>query len=246
MKKYLLIVPGVALMLAVIAHFVWTYSGSGEPELRIDRDGIRIYLIKDSGSALTRIRAVRRVDTTLERAVAAMLDGSLDNCIDWSSLCVASDVVEPWDPVKQYYIQRWQKNFPSPIGPREFVLKTQFLSDPETGAASVAFSAAPDTLPANDCCFRVSHMNSVWRFTPVAPGQVEVELSQDIDLGLPYILFNDKAPEAVFAVFEDLPRLYGKAKYDHVTMDSLLKAGAVEPAAAVSDDAGDAVVAPTT
>lgn len=240
MKKYLLIVPGGLLLLALIAHLAWTYSGSGQPQLVIDDDGVQVYTIKVPGSALTQIRAVRRVDTTVDRAVAAMLDGSLENCVDWSALCIASTTIEPWDPAKQYYVQHWRKKFPSPFGPRDFVLKTQYSSDPQTGSSSIAFTAVPDKMPPDACCVRVTHMNSVWRITPVGPHQVEVVLTQDIDLGLPYPLFNQKAAVAIQAVFDNLPRLYNKAKYDGVTLGALLSTGTIEPASAATSKPSDA------
>lgn len=209
---------GVALL---AAHLVWKYSGDGQQKLAIDRDGIRVYTIKTPGETLLKIHAERVVRASIDMAVAAQLDGSLENCHDWIPDCIASRPVKAWDPINRDYTRLWVENFPKPFKPRQFLLRTKFEQKDKSAPVTVEFIAAPDALPAEDCCYRLTHMHAVWTLTPIDGKDIKVDLFQDIDVGLPYFLFNSKAPQAVFNAFLDLPRLYTKPKYAQVSLDRI-------------------------
>jgi hypothetical protein len=221
--KIALTIVASAAFLALVAHLIWKYSGDDKPRLVIDRDGIKVYTIKTSGSALFKIKAERVVESSLDRAAAAHLDGSLENCSDWLPSCYVSEPVKPWDPNERNYVQLWKETFPTPFRPREYILLTQFKQDGKGAPITVEFKAMPDALPKDEsgCCFRVTHMHSVWTLTPVDAGQIKVELLQDIDLGMPYLMFNKFAPEGVFASLKDLPVLYAKDRYKDVSLDRI-------------------------
>lgn len=211
--KIALGVIGVLAVGALAAHFGWKYSGDDEPRLVYDEQGIKIWEIKTPGSTIKKIKAERRVQTTLTRAVAAMMDGSLKNCTDWNRNCYVSESVEPWDPATESYVHLWTQ-YVDPFAPREFLLRTTVTQEQDTQATTVKFSAEPEALPPSDCCFRLSHMESRWRFTPQGDGELLVQLLMDIDIGLPYVLFNMEAAGSVLITFEDLPTLFNKPEYD--------------------------------
>ncbi|WP_257386466.1 START domain-containing protein [Tahibacter caeni] len=224
--KFLLVTFGVLAGLGVAAHLIWKYSGDGVPQLVVDEDGIKVYKIKKSGSSLYTIKATRVVDTSMDKAVSAMLDGSLENCADWNPNCYVSRVVEPWDAKTSSYLQLWTQKMGSMLKPREFLLRVNFSQDPQTRSATVQFKAEPDKLPPDDCCVRLSHMQSRWQFTPTPDGKVGVELLMDIDVGVPYFLFNAQAPNNVHWTFENLPRLFNQPRYDNAKVDWLLTSAA--------------------
>ena len=79
--------------------------------------------------------------------------------------------------------------------------------------------AMPDELPQNSCCFRVAHMHNTWRFTPLDNGLVEVENRMNVDLGIPYFMFNRFIPSAMYRTLARLPKQvdnerWRQAKYD--------------------------------
>lgn len=209
---------GVALL---AAHLIWKYSGNGQPKLVIDRDGIQVYTIKTPGDTLLKIHAQRVVRASMDKAVASQLDGSLENCHDWIPDCVSSRLVKPWNPVNRDYTRLWVENFPSPFKPRQFLLHTKFQQKDKSAPVTVEFIAAPDALPADNCCYRLTHMHAVWTLRPIDGKDIKVDLFQDIDVGIPYFLFNSDAPGAVFDAFADLPRLYNESKYDQVSLDRI-------------------------
>jgi hypothetical protein len=219
---------------ATIAHFVWKSSGSGEPKLVIEKDGIRIYTIKQPGDPLLKVMAKRRLDTTMDRAVSGMIDDTLENCADWNPRCFGSEVVKKWDPETLSYVQLWRQHTPiDGLTPREFLLDVKVTQNAADKSATVQFQERPDLIPPNDCCVRVEHMRSRWTFTPVDADTIDVELVVDVDTGLPYPLFNWKGPEGVYFTLEDLPRLFNAERYNGAKLDWLLVHKAAEvPAAA--------------
>jgi hypothetical protein len=202
-----------------IAHLAWKNSGSNQWELEIDKDGVKVYSLKAPDSALKRFKGVTRVKTTLNRAVAAMLDPDLENCMDWLRGCVSLQQVEPWNLQGQYLINFYRTNSQPPFSPRESVLKVQVTQDAKSKAVLVEFTAIPDMLPKNDCCYRILYMRNSWRYTPLENGEIEVEHLQDVDRGIPYIRANMKAPGGIYFILTRLPKLLNKEKYHHASFD---------------------------
>lgn len=219
--RFFLIVVAALAGIALVAHLGWKYSGDGKPQLFVDEDGIKVYKIKNSGSTRYTVMATRRVDTTLDKAVSAMTDGSLENCAAWNPNCYVSRVVEPWDAKTMSYVQLWTQRMGTMLKPREYLLRVTASQDPLTKTATVQFKAEPDKLPPDDCCMRLSHMQSRWRLTPTADGKVDVELLLDIDPGVPYLLFNKQVPNSVHRTFEKLPRLYNLPRFDNAKVEWL-------------------------
>jgi hypothetical protein len=203
-------------VLLVVAHFAWTYSGSNQWKLLIDRDGVQVYSLKEPGKTVQQYKAVGRVNTPTSRAVAAMKDVSDATCAEWIPGCTAGIEVQPWNPQDLSLVQFYRVDLPSPMTSREFLYKMQFIPYPQDKSVGIEFTAMPSVLPPNDCCIRVTHMHNTWRLTPVENGELQVELIQDMSLGgsVPYFLFNAERPQAMYQVMRDLPKFFNKEKYD--------------------------------
>ena len=204
---------------ASIAHSAWKYSGSDQWELELDKDGVKVYSLQSPDSALKKFKAVTRIKTTLNRAVAAMMDTDIQNCAEWIDGCVNGKSDEPWNAQGLYFIHFFQVNYPPPYSPREFLVKTQFTQDAKSKEVFVEFIAVPDRLPKNDCCFRVAHMHNSWRYTPLENGEIEVEHLEDLDNGTPYYQFNRMMPNAIYQLLCVLPMFLNKEKYQHASFD---------------------------
>jgi ribosome-associated toxin RatA of RatAB toxin-antitoxin module len=118
--------------------------------------------------------------------------------------CRESYVIERADD--QLLFTTFRYNLPFKFRPREFVLRAQFYQNPKNKEVLLAYSAVPEKLPPNPCCFRVTDMNNTWRFTPLGNGQVEVEFLMNMDDGgfMPDLLINKVRPQVMFKA---LPRL---------------------------------------
>ena len=176
--------------IALAAHLIFKYSGSGQWEPHSERKGVRIYSMKTPGSTLKKFKGVVRVRSTLTAAMALQQDPEVCQWVN----CYESRMFEKVDERVQYYTFRW--NYPFFFRPREFVIKQQFSRVPETNALLVDVIAAPDKLPPNDCCVRVETMHNTWKYTPLKNGDMELEYVINSDDGgfFPYFLANEGAP----------------------------------------------------
>jgi ribosome-associated toxin RatA of RatAB toxin-antitoxin module len=208
---------GSVLVIAVlvVAHFAWKYSGSNKWELVLEQNGVKVYALKSPGSTLKRFKAVARINTTLNRVVAAMTDTSTEACAAFVPGCTSGEISEPWNTHSLYYIQAYHVDFPFPFSDRDFVIKTQFSQDLRNKAVLVQCTALPDKLPQNVHSFQVTDMHNSWQFTPLENGEIEVEFLANYDLGMPYFMFNNAVPGTLSDLLPRLEGLFNKDKYQH-------------------------------
>ena len=202
------------------AHVVWKRSGSGKWELAIDKDGVQVYTMKLPGSTLKQFRAVTRAKTSLQHVVAVFTDTSLQHCNDWMHDCLISSVIEPWNAGGHYWIALYRAETPRPFSPRDFVVKIQFSQDPESKTLFIDVTDVPDILPPDKCCVRVTHMNNRWRWTPLKNGEVEVEVLENFDAQIPYILHNAQA-KGLWEIMSRVPGLMDREKYPEKDPDAM-------------------------
>jgi hypothetical protein len=206
------LVTGLILVVGLFtAHVVWKRSGSGKWQLEIDKDGVQVYSIKLPGSTLKQFRAVGRVKTSLQHVVAVFTDSSLQHCNDWMHDCLTSSVIEPWNAADHYWLALYRAELPWPLSPREFVVKLQFSQDPESKTLFIDVTDVPELLPQDKCCVRV-RIHNRWRWTPLKNGEVEVEVVENFDARIPYILHNAQA-KSLWGIMSSLPALMDGKQY---------------------------------
>jgi len=223
LKKFLKALFFGSLIFAAIlfaAHLTWKYSGSNKWKLIIDRNGVQVYSLKVRGSTLERFKAVTRVKTTLNRSLAPMVLTDLVTCVEWVPGCNSMKIIQPWTPQEMTSIWLWGIDFESPFsGRREFLIKTHVTLEPEQRAFRVDNIVSPDILPRNKCCIRITDMHNIWRYTDVGNGEVQVEMAENMDVGIPYILFNSQQPEGLYELFAKMPDLLTEEKYQNARFD---------------------------
>jgi hypothetical protein len=226
-RKLLRIVLATGFVLVVgllAAHLVWKMSGSGKWQLEIDKNGVQVYTMKVPGSTLKHFKAVGKAKTSLHRVMAFFTDSSIEHCHDIMSNCVTSAVVEPWNKDGHYWVGMVRAGLPRPFSPRELVMKDHFSQDPQSKTLFIDITAAPDLLPPDKCCVRVTQMDNRWRWTPLQNGEFEVEVIEDMDVKLPYILWNARAKE-VWKIMSTVQVLMDKKKGPDEKFDFLQEPG---------------------
>lgn len=202
----------VAVVLAV-AHFAWKYSGSNQWELWRDKKGVAVYTLKAPGTTRLRFKVVTRINTTLDRVVAAMTDTTTDGCQAMISGCTSGRIFKPWDPQSRHIIQAFRIDIGPPFSPRDLALKTQISRDPRTKAVLVHVSSMPELIPSDPCCVRMTELDNHWRFTPLANGLVELEFTQNDDPGVPYPLYNRLVRNGHTWMRRNMERVFNREKY---------------------------------
>jgi hypothetical protein len=190
------LITGLIMVVGLfMAHVIWKMSGSGKWQLALDKDGVQVYTMKVPGSTLKHFKAVGKVKTSLQRVMTVFTDSSMQHCHDIMSNCLTSSVVVPWNANDHYWVGAVRAGLPKPFAPRELVMKDQFSQDPQTKTLFIEITAAPDLLPPDNCCVRITQMDNKWRWTPLKNGEFEVEVIEDMDVKLPYILWNARTRE---------------------------------------------------
>lgn len=170
---------GLVLLLAYVAsRMIAKYSGSNQWELIQERNGAKVYTLKQPGTNLEQQRGVVRVRSSLSGLVAWMQGG--DACKNIAG-CHDGKKDDPVDEQIRYGYFRFQ--VPRPLRPREFYFRAHFHQIPATKEVWVEYAAIPDAQPLDDCCFRVTQMSNTWRLTPVGNGMVEAEYVMNMDWG---------------------------------------------------------------
>lgn len=206
------LVTGLILVIGLFtAHVIWKRSGSGKWQLEIDKDGVQVYSMKTPGSTFKQFRAVTKAKTSLQHVVAVFTDDSLQHCNDWMHDCLNSSAIEPWNPAGHYWLAFYRATPGRPFSPREFVIKLQFSQDPQSKSLFIDVTDIPDRLPPDKCCVRV-RMHNRWRWTPLKNGEVEVEVLENFDAGIPYLLHNAQAGP-LWGIMKSLPDLMNREKY---------------------------------
>lgn len=192
--KILVVVHVVIFGVAVIAHFGWKSSGSGEWEYVGEQQGVTVYALKEPGEILTRFKGVTTVSTHMDALVKLVRDPSscdVVGCYDSEDLEIVNDGL---------LYTTFKYPLPEPMTHREYVIKSVFEQDPNTKAVKIQIIGEPDRLPPNDCCIRVSHLHNVWNFIPEGGDKYRIEFLTDFDIGgdMPYFMQNLGGAEMLY------------------------------------------------
>jgi len=207
---------GVALMALYIAvGAAWRYSGSNIWEFTGEQKGVKIYTLKTPGTDLIQVKGVVRLQTTLGGVIKLLYEPATTSDYGYKGL----RTLEKVDRNLEY--GTFKLEFPYPFQTREFVVRSSLHQHPLTKEILIVAAVAPDKLPLDDCCFRVTVMSNTWRFTPLENGQVELEYINNTDMGgyIPALLMNKKRPEFVADVLSRLQGMLDKDNYKEAKLD---------------------------
>lgn len=205
-----LFIAALALVaLSLIGNTIWKFSGSNKWELIGEKNGVKVYSLKSPGTDIAQVKGVVRVRSSLAGLVAFMQDPTVCKKIG----CRESYVIERVDD--QFMYTTFRFNLPFKFQPREFVLSAHFFQNPRNKEVQLRYAPAPEKLPPNDCCFRVTDMHNTWRFTPVGNGLTDVEFHMKMDDGgfMPDVLINQIRPQVMYKALPRLQKLLDDPKY---------------------------------
>jgi len=212
----------LVFVVLVVAHYAWLNSGSNEWVSKGERDGISMWTQKTPGSPLLKGRARFEVQSTLGGIIKIVYDLDVHKA---NNMMKVSFLEAQHSPGYFAVFNTFRQEMPWPFQRREFVLLSQHVQDPDSKAIELNALAAPDKIPASDCCVRLEHLHNRYLVTPLAGGRARVEFFWDIDLGgaFPYALQNVALPEVLYKAMDDFRTLI--AKYQHDTVDYISEPG---------------------
>lgn len=211
---------GLGLLL-LLSHFVWVASGSNQWVLDRDADGIKLWTMKSPGSGLIQVKA--EVTMTTKLAGMVKLLEELDESAD--AFTRDAKVIREIEstPGHRAMYSRFILDFPVPgVAPRDYILFSERFQDPGTKKLEINLMAAPDMMPRDPCCVRVTHLHNNWKLTPLKNGDLNVVFTQDTDDGgIPYVFQNILLKEGTIMILDHMRGLMKQDKYQNAQVASI-------------------------
>ena len=216
-KKFLLGAVLTLIAVAVVAHFAWKYSGSNQWRKAGERRGVIVYAMKSPGSSVEKFKAVWKIHSRLPRFVMWASDLKTDT-MKKEGLYGLRIIDRPSDLV---HFVTWKQPFGRFLRPREFVTRNEYSQDPNTKALFYTVKAAPQKIPADDCCVRIEAMDNSWTLTPLKNGEIEMQWYVNMDVGgaIPYAAQNMMGPQVMLGFAPKVEGFMEAAKYQNARYD---------------------------
>ena len=209
--------------LGFVWHWIWKAGGSNEWELVKQTDEIKVWTLKTPGSDLVKVKGLRVVESSMSGMVKYLEDPN--TCDDVG--CYDAFVMEelPTPPMHYAAYSSWKFALPFPFNHREAQTLVLHQQDPVTKEVLLDIIATPNKIKPDLCCVRLTHLHNKWRFTPVGDGKIEIELTQDMDLGgnMPGFLTSMMVPETTFKVMTDIVEHLKMDKFRNATIDYVVE-----------------------
>ncbi|MEP6746555.1 MAG: START domain-containing protein [Bacteroidota bacterium] len=199
-----------------ILFFVCACAGAQPDwELKLDKDGIKVYTKKTDKSPFKAVKTVCAVNSSLTSLTAVLLD--IKNSADWVYATKTISLLKQLSVSELVYYSEIQ--VPWPVVNRDFIVQLIVSQDPKTKTVSVVGNNKPDYLPANTNIIRIQHSYSKWLITPLPNGQVKIEYILEVDPGgtVPAWLINMFATKGPFETFKKLREEVKKPAYQHAS-----------------------------
>jgi hypothetical protein len=216
-----IVLPGIMGLTALLmlAHYGWKYSGSNTWKLVKDEGGVRVYTLKAPGSTLLKVKADMRVKTSLSSAVF-LLRGDESTVEDFGGKdFTVMDRVETPDLYFAYYAVKHV--MPKPFTTKELVILLNYAQDKKSKEVVINVQAAPTRIAPTPDTSRITHLNNIFRATPLPGGEVNWEVTLDVDMGIAYPLANLSMPDYLFQDLTKHKKLVLTEKYQQAKLASV-------------------------
>lgn len=217
-------VPGVLglVVLGAAGHYAWKASGSSQWQLVRDENGIQVYTYKQPGSTLLKFRATTRVKTSLTSSVYLFRGDQETNDDFGGKNFRIFERVESAALYMAYF--KVEQPMPPPFGTKELLCLLNYAQDPASKEVLINVQAAPSKLAPTPGTTRVTHLNNMFRLTPLRNGEVQWEVTGDVDMGLFYPLANLAMPTFMYQGIDDQRKLVLTEKYQKARLVSVQEA----------------------
>ncbi|MEO6315131.1 MAG: START domain-containing protein [Chitinophagaceae bacterium] len=171
-------------------------------ELKVDKDGIKVYTKKTGDSPLKAVKTVCTINTSLSTLTAVLLD--VNSSLDWVYATKKIKLLKKLAPNELIYYS--EVEIPWPASNRDFIVGIAVVQNEKTKVVTVAGENKPGYLPEYKDIVRIQQSHSNWTITPLAQGGVKIEHELQVDPGgkVPAWLINLFATRGPFETFKKL------------------------------------------
>ncbi len=195
-------------------------------DLRLDEDGIKVYIYEKDNSEISAFTAETYIDASLDSILAVMFDDK--SCTEWIHACDDSFVLEDVSFNERYHYQIC--DIPFPFKDRDFIFHSIMKQDPVTKIVDITISSEPNYCndKESELCHsvknselvRVSHSLGSYRLVPDKKGGTEVTWTQHTDPSgkLPTWIVNQFLEDTPFQTLKKLAVKVKEDKYHYAKL----------------------------
>lgn len=207
--------------LLIVSNVV--FAGEYDWEIKKEVDGIQVFTRKVEGSKHKAVRAVTRVNASLNAIVALVRDTKA--CPELAALCKFSFVERELSETDLYIYS--YNDMPWPIKDRDVVAHAEWSQNPDDLSVTMKAYAVDDVVPINDNAIRLRKADVSWRFVPRGDGELDVITEAHIDPEgpVPAFITNWLLVSSPFETLNNVRRVVEGGRYNDVRFKFI-----VEPA----------------
>lgn len=152
-------------LLALISNV----SLASDWDLRLDKDGIKVYTRDSADSNFKEFKGVTEIQTSLNSLVAIMED--TDACKRWVYKCLVETTLRNISPSEKV---NYSVSDGSPLDNRDAIVHIVRVQDPQTKTVTFHRTGEPGLIPEKKNIVRVQKINGEWILKPTGNGRVMV------------------------------------------------------------------------
>ncbi len=123
---------------AVDKQFSDPENSTPEHYLKVNKDGIKVYIYKQKNSVFGTFKAITHINSSLDSVLAVILDNQ--SLTKWLDSCINSILLKRINFYEQYHYQ--VLSIPVPFTNRDFILHSRMDHNPATNAITITMSSA--------------------------------------------------------------------------------------------------------
>jgi len=196
-----------------------------EGELKLDKDGIKVFVYKQTGSDISAFKAVTYIKATLDSILAVMFDNK--SCKEWIHACDDAMVLEDVSFNERYHYQIC--DIPFPFKDRDFIFHSIMKQNLVTKVVDITISSEPNYCndKQSDECLkirqsdlvRVNQSLGVYRLEPDAEGTKVTWIQHTDPSGeLPGWLVNQFIKDTPYFTLKQLAAKVKEDKYQYAKL----------------------------
>lgn len=123
-----------------VGRAVASKSGEFSNYLKLNRDGIRVYLFSQKKLKFGTFKAITHIKTSIDSILAVMFDTAI--CAEWVHSCGQSFIIDDISFTERYHYQSF--NIPFPFSDRDFIFHSIMVQNPPSRTVDITMFSVPD------------------------------------------------------------------------------------------------------
>jgi hypothetical protein len=201
---------GFLLQASLFFYLSETSAAEYPWQLRVNKEGIAVYTRKVEASPILEYKASMMVQAKLSTLMRFFEDAK--KLPQWYYQCIQAEPLasESAEESIVYFVL----HLPWPVTERDCVYRRVKSLDSASGEIGYTFSAVSGRFPQQPGKVRVLYLKTIWRFTPLKDGRIEVYFQQHSDPGgsIPSFLVNQLSLEIPFYSLKNLRKMLSQIK----------------------------------